>query len=104
MVRDLIACLLMVVALAACTKEQVVPTGQLVEGEEKRMQEDPSGTSAGSSVSVKEEPEGQGTIVRSGDLDDQGGGEDDGDISDDGDEDADGERNKKKNNNGTTGN
>ncbi|HQW86315.1 MAG TPA: hypothetical protein PLH93_03965 [Flavobacteriales bacterium] len=103
MVRNLIACLLMVVALAACTKEQVVPTDQLTQGEDKRMQEEPSGSMAGAAAAGKGEPEGQGAIVRSGDLDEQGGGEDDGDISDDGDEDADGERNKKKNN-GSTGN
>lgn len=103
MVRNLIICVFMALGLAACTKEEVMPAGHALQGEDKRMLEEPGGTMAGAAAAEKEEPEGQGAIVRSGDLDEQGGGEEEGDISDDGDEDADGERNKKKNN-GTTGN
>lgn len=102
MVRNLIACLLMVVALAACTKEQVVPAGHVLTGEDKRMQQGPNEAGQGSTSVLKQEPQSSGVILRSGGIDEEGG-EDDGDISDDGDEDADGERNKKKNN-GSTGN
>ncbi|MBK9274882.1 MAG: hypothetical protein IPM49_10120 [Flavobacteriales bacterium] len=96
MVRNLIVFLLMVVALAACTKEQVAPAGEVLTGEDKRLQQGPNEADHGSTSILKEEPQSSEGILRSGDLDEQGG-EDDGDISDDGDEDADGERNKKKN-------
>lgn len=101
MARNLIALVLLVLALAACTKEQVAPATQVLQGDDKRLQEVPDGRVRDAAQELKENAGMTGPMVRSGEPGDPDGGGDG--ISDDGDEDADGERNKKRNNN-TTGN
>ncbi|MCC6578787.1 MAG: hypothetical protein IT228_15715 [Flavobacteriales bacterium] len=101
MARNLIALLLVVLALVACTKEQIAPAAQVLPGEDKRLMEVTDGRVRGAAREQKEDAGMPGLVVRAGETGDEGGGDDG--ISDDGDEDADGERNKKRNN-ATAGN